>query len=92
MNFCHYYNTSQTKNPLIIKRVFRQDSYFAFFAFGAAALVRALNFSMRPAVSDTFSSPVKSGWHCEQISISMLSSVEPTITSEPHAHVAFAAG
>ena len=81
------------KNLLPKETGFVTLRYFAFFAaLGAAAAERFLNFSMRPAVSETFSLPVKSGWHCEQISISIDSRVEPTVTVAPQAHVAFAAG
>jgi hypothetical protein len=69
-------------------RVLGVLGYFALF--GAAAARRALNFSTRPAVSITFSIPVKSGWHWEQISISIASFVEPTINCAPHAQVALA--
>jgi len=57
----------------------------------AAALARrALNFSTFPAVSISFSLPVKKGWHLEQISILSSGLVEPTSKTAPQAHFTFA--
>lgn len=57
----------------------------AYLFFDFAAL--ALNFSTRPAVSITFSSPVKNGWQALQTSTSILSIVEPTLKLFPQAQV-----
>lgn len=78
----------------------RADFFLARIFFGvlivafalAAFALRALNFSTLPAVSISFSLPVKNGWHLLQISTEISGLVEPTINLLPQAQRTFVSG
>lgn len=76
--------------------------YFLFVLRGFLALAEefkaafldnlALNFSTRPAASTSFSLPVYRGWQALQISVSIVSLVEPIVKVLPQAHFTLALG
>jgi len=61
-----------------------------FFFFGLAVLLlayRFMNFSTRPAESTIFCRPVKNGWHLEQRSTDIFSTVDLVSILLPQAQV-----